>query len=68
MKAKVVKGINLENKESDIYMVMIQREKGKRFNVGLLDDSGDKPYFSYHKEEAEEKVRRLNIQFEAMQW
>jgi hypothetical protein len=68
MRAKKVKGIDLKNEELDIWMIMIQKEKGKRYNVGLLDDSGEKPYSTLHEKEADEKVKKLNEQFEVMQW
>lgn len=65
MKAKVVKGINTQNIEEDVWMIMIQKEKGKRYNIGLLDDTGRKPYFTYHKDEANEKCKKINTQFAA---
>ena len=61
MKAKVVKSINLNDLEKDCWMIMIQKEKGKKYNVGLLVDN--KPYYTYHEDEAIEKVKKLNIEF-----
>ncbi len=63
MKAKVIKGINLKDRESEIWMILIQKEKGTRYNIGLLDDCGENPYFTLHKSEAVEKVKRLNDEF-----
>ena len=62
MRAKVVKGIDRNNLEADIWMIMIQKEKGKRYDVGLLNGM-HKPYYTLHKEEADELCKSLNERF-----
>lgn len=63
MKAKVVPAFNAKEPEKECWMIMIQTgEKGSRYDKGLLNDQ-NKPYYTYHKEEAIEKVERLNKEF-----
>ena len=64
MRAKVVKGIDRNNLEADIWMIMIQKEKGKQYSVGLLNNM-HKPYYTLHKEEADELCKSLNKKFQA---
>lgn len=64
MKARVSKAFDRNNMEADIWMIMIQKEKGSPYNVGLLNDQ-NKPYYTHHKEEAIEKCKELNKKFDS---
>ena len=63
MKAKVIDAFDRKNPEKDCYMIAIQEgKKGSRYNKYLSQDG--KPYYTYHKDEADDKVKKLNEEFE----
>lgn len=62
MRAKVVKGIDVESLETDIWMIMIQKEKNQPYSICLRNEFKE-PYWTHHKSEAEEKVKKLNDRF-----
>lgn len=63
MKAKVSPSYNRKERK-DCYMIAIQEgKKGSRYNKLLAEDG--KPYWTYHKTEAEEKVIKLNNEFDS---
>lgn len=62
MKAKVTPAFNKNEPEKDCYMIAIQTgAKGSKYNKYLAENG--KPYWTYHKEEAIEKVEKLNKEF-----
>ncbi len=61
MKAKVIPAYNRGNRK-DCWMIAIQAgKKGSRYNKFLSENN--KPYFTYHKEEAVDKAKELNFEF-----
>ena len=61
MRAKVFPFAIGENEKTG-WGILIQKEIGKGFDTGLAVEC--KPYFTLQKEEADEKVKRLNKEFE----
>lgn len=62
MKARVTKALNINDLEKDGYMIGIQTGgKGSRYNKYLAENG--KPYWTYHKGEAHEKVKKFNEEF-----
>lgn len=62
MKARITKLIDLNNRDFDLWGIMIQLAPGKRYNKPLTEN-GTNIYSTFHKGEAIEKVKKLNKKF-----
>jgi hypothetical protein len=60
-RAKVVSAFNTKANPKECWMIMIQMKKGARYKYAVLVDN--KPYWTYNKNEAIEKTKRLNKEF-----
>jgi hypothetical protein len=61
MIAKTVTGYHGFNPVNECFMILIKRHKHGSFDRVLFENG--KSYYTYHTCEADEKVKKLNIEF-----